>query len=161
MMFPDPKEDGISHINIYSKGKTTLGKFLSNFANTPFECQDGKFESIEGYWYWLCSPAVPNFVRDNLRLLSGYEAKSYGKSAILRCNELGLSTAPIDASFKLKIMDAIKIKLVTNNSRFEEFKNSTLPFTHYYVMYGKIIPAGHEWLIDFFENFRKDMAYVT
>lgn len=40
--------DGIDHINIYSKGKTTLGRMLSNFACTPFtHPEDGKFASIE------------------------------------------------------------------------------------------------------------------
>lgn len=32
-----PEMDGIDHINVYSKGKTELGKLLSNFARTPFE----------------------------------------------------------------------------------------------------------------------------
>jgi len=32
----NPEEDGITHINIYSKGKTDLGRMLSNFAKLPF-----------------------------------------------------------------------------------------------------------------------------
>jgi len=41
--------DGVTHINIYSKGKTSLDRALSNFAHTPIETVDGKFASIEGY----------------------------------------------------------------------------------------------------------------
>ena len=31
-----PKDDGVTHINIYSKGQTELGGLLSNFSRTPF-----------------------------------------------------------------------------------------------------------------------------
>jgi len=47
------EEDGVTHINIYSKGRTTLGQMLSNFEDSPFTCEDGNFRSIEDYWYWL------------------------------------------------------------------------------------------------------------
>ena len=33
----DPSKDGIDHINIYSKGKTELGKYLSNFTYAPIK----------------------------------------------------------------------------------------------------------------------------
>ena len=52
-MILTPQNDGITHINVYSKGKTTLGRWLTNFAHTPIDTIDGHFESIEGYWYWL------------------------------------------------------------------------------------------------------------
>ena len=43
----DPKLDGIEHINIYSKGKTELGRLLTNFAQTPFiHPEYGRFESV-------------------------------------------------------------------------------------------------------------------
>lgn len=31
----NPLEDGITHINVYSKGATELGRLLTNFAHTP------------------------------------------------------------------------------------------------------------------------------
>ena len=31
-----PIDEGVTHINIYSKSKLELGKLLSNFAKTPF-----------------------------------------------------------------------------------------------------------------------------
>lgn len=44
----NPEEDGITHINIYSKGKTDLGRMLSNFAKFPIETVDGrKLHEIE------------------------------------------------------------------------------------------------------------------
>jgi len=103
-----PSEDGITHINIYSKGKTEIGRFASNFAFSPFECEDGKFDSIEGYWYWLTiNPSNPR--RDELRKLYGFEAKRIGRE--LRGKDWNL-----DEEFKKKICNAIKIK-------FEEYLN--------------------------------------
>lgn len=46
-----PDNDGILFINAASKGKTKLGKALSNFAHYPFNHpKHGHFESMEGYW---------------------------------------------------------------------------------------------------------------
>ncbi len=68
------EEDGITHINIYSKGKTELGRLMSNFALSPFSVpQHGEFKSIEGYWYWLSTGD------ESLRDLYGYEAKKAGR----------------------------------------------------------------------------------
>ena len=61
-----PSTDGIDHINIYSKGKTSLGRWLSNFAKSPIETEDGHFDSIEGYWYWYWLSSKD----DTLRALS-------------------------------------------------------------------------------------------
>jgi hypothetical protein len=50
----NPHKDGIDHINIYSRGKTEVGRQLSNFAHTPFTHKDyGYFNSVEGLWYYL------------------------------------------------------------------------------------------------------------
>lgn len=41
------ENDGIDHINIYSKGKTELGCLLSNFAFSPFTINNDTFPSVE------------------------------------------------------------------------------------------------------------------
>ena len=52
-MIINPDNDGIDHINTYSKGKTELGKLLTNFAHTPFvHPKYGEFQSVEGFWYF-------------------------------------------------------------------------------------------------------------
>lgn len=72
----NPENDGIDHINIYSKGKTDLGRFLSNFAHTPISSsQFGNFESIEGLWYWLGTR------NEKLRNLHGFLAKKIGRES--------------------------------------------------------------------------------
>lgn len=50
-----PATDGVNHVNIYSKGVSTVGRVLSNFhtPNTPYETLHGSFASLEGYYHWL------------------------------------------------------------------------------------------------------------
>lgn len=141
----DPKLDGINHINIYSAGKTELGKFLSNFAYSPITIgDDGHFDSIEGYWYWLSNR------QDVMRSTQGYNAKKVGKSypRIVQLEE---------EVFKRKIIEACWIKIHSNPHKLKIFKDSTLPFTHYYVFNGSVKDAGFKWIIDMWELFRTNI----
>lgn len=140
----DCKLDGIAHLNVYSKGLTELGRFLSNFADAPFvHPEDGSFRSIEGYWYWLSSKD------DHLRKLSGFAAKAYGRS-------IRASDWRSDDLFKRKIIAAIKAKLETYPDMFALLKSCKLPLKHYYVFNGKIVePSDGKWIIDAINDFRK------
>jgi hypothetical protein len=133
-------EDGITHINIYSMGKTTLGMWLSNFSYCPIVIpSDGKFNSIEGYWYWLST-------RDEgLRGLSGFEAKKLGKSLEKKYT--------ID-NFEEKVKLAIDIKIKSNPMMMKMLYESSLPFCHYYSYGGKKKGAGYEWIVEHIENRR-------
>jgi hypothetical protein len=72
----NPNNDGIDHINIYSRSGCQLGFFLSHFSKTPFVHPDyGNFESMEGFWYF----AKTGFQHNYLRGLYGNEAKAFGK----------------------------------------------------------------------------------
>ena len=134
--------DGVDHINIYSKGKTKLGKFLTNFEKYNISIpDDGDFESIEGYWYWLTRQD------DQLRNLYGFQAKKVGKS-LPKVKEY------TDKDFKTKIRHACWIKLITSQY-VDEFRNSKLPFKHYYVYGDKIVEAGYEWIVDMWTKYRK------
>lgn len=140
-----PENDGIDHINVYSKGNTELGRFLTNFAHSPFECEDGHFESVEGYWYWLSTKD------DDLRLLHGWKAKELGRKLEGQdwCEE---------SEFKRKILASIKQKIDTYPEMKERFKNSNLPFVHYYVYNEKIVkPKEGKWIMNFLESFRKEL----
>ena len=53
MSYPHPMNDGVDHINVYSKGATELGRFLTNMNNIPVNTKHGRFQSVEGYWHWL------------------------------------------------------------------------------------------------------------
>lgn len=137
--------DGIDHINIYSKGKTSLGKWLSNFSFSPIFLLDGDFHSIEGYWYWLnCDH--PD--RDKLKNLTGFKAKSLGR-------KLTDKDWNNDLEFKLKILHAITQKIYLDEQLLNLFKNNKLPFKHYYVYGDKIVePKEGKWLVDFFNFLR-------
>ena len=133
--------DGIDHINIYSKGKTKLGRWLTNFSYSPISIPDfGDFNSIEAFWYYLgCED-------DSLRPLSGWQAKQKGrqiKQTIERNN------------FEELIKAAIDIKLKSNIPLLLEFKQSTLPLFHYYEYGDKRVDAGYEWILDHISDRRQ------
>ena len=109
--------DGVHHINIYSKGATEIGRWLSNFSYCPIQTEHGWFNSLEGYWYWLTT------LNDRLRTLHGFAAKKLGKES-----EVIMERS--DEEFKRKICDAIDLKLKTNPRWVAESVN--LPLKHYY-----------------------------
>lgn len=141
-----PIADGITHINVYSKGKTKLGRALTNFSNLGFvHPEHGKFASVEGFWYWLGTGKI----HDQLRVLYGYEAKEVGKKLpkVDVCN------------FEQEIKAAIFYKVEQNPGLWNALKESELPFSHYY-FYGtplncKIIANDDaKWFIDYLELVR-------
>lgn len=145
----NPKDDGKTHINIYSKGQTSLGRILSNFAHTPVDLgEDGRFASLEGYWYWLLSNKDDK--AEVLRTAYGWEAKRLGRE--LRCPDW-----PTTEEFVEKFSEAMWAKVNQNPHIFEMLQRSELPFKHYYV-YGngaKVVdvPEG-QWIIDTWEDIR-------
>jgi hypothetical protein len=118
------EDDGITHINVYSRGKTLLGQQLSNFSHHPIVLPEhGGFNSVEGFWYWLTRRD------DRLRLLSGYDAKKLGRSLPVRRPYL----AEEFPMFMEEICSALDAKLRTHRELRLEFARSRLPFVHYYV----------------------------
>lgn len=144
----NPDEDGITHINIYSQGKTELGRLLSNFAYSPFVYEPyGAFASAESYWYWYLTGQQ----HEGLRTLYGYQAKAAGqKYRNDRLDVLGLS----DSDFK--VMEEMLVHKIAHNPHIAELlQESTLPFCHYYVYSTRVIvPDGIDWLSDTYEVIR-------
>lgn len=138
----DPKEDGVTHINIYSKGNTALGRFLSNFADCHVKTEDGYFRTIEGYWYWLSTKHEP------LRDFVGWQCKQVGKG-------LQPEDYPEIPNFKEKILKAIAAKILSDQFMLEQLKESTLPLKHYYLYGDKVVePTEGKWIIEFIEYLR-------
>ena len=135
-----PNTDGIDHINIYSKAKTNLGMYLSNFTKSTILTVDGNFTSIEGYWLGSRN--------DVLRELYGFRAKQIGKTLPRIC-------VLTNEEFQLKIRDACWIKIHSVPQYLNEFTNSVLPFEHYYAYGDKVIDAGFKWLIDMWTQYRE------
>lgn len=147
------ENDGIDHINISYLGKTALGKFLANSTKYQIETEDGIFQSVEGYWYWLLSP--PTIMRDCLKTLHGKGAKDVGKE--LFSKNFPSNEKIEDQVFRTKIKKAIANKIYTSDL-LEEFRLSKLPFSHYYIKKNKIKPFKLEdWVIDYINGLRSKL----
>ena len=146
------ENDGIDHINVYSKGKTELGRLMSNFANTPFSLpEDGIFQSIEGYWYWLLTDSDD---KDELRYLHGFAAKSKGQKLIN-------SAIKKDEIFQDKIHKAILAKIEQNEKIKNLLESSMLPFDHYYVYGDKIVRKNNDFFLKVLEKARLEIKHFT
>ena len=147
----NPEEDGITHINVYSKGKTALGQFLTNFSYSPVETEDGHFDSIEGYWYWL---GTNEEGKEELRHLYGFNAKKLGRE--LRADDWQEG----NEEFANKIRKAIKIKLETYPLVVQRLKEINLPLKHYYVFGGKVVePENGKWVVEYLDSFRTGIEW--
>lgn len=123
MIHLNPLEDGITHINVYSKGKTELGRLLSNFAHTPFTIEEGTFQSVEGYWYWVMTKD------ERLKNLHGFEAKKLGRQ-LLRTEE---------SVSREQLLRAYKAKLEQTPGLCTLLRTNSLPLVHYYVHEGRVV----------------------
>jgi len=145
----DPAEDGVSHINFFTRGKTKLGRMGSNLSDGPLNHPlYGHFRSPEGLWYYLKT----GMKEDILRVVSGYEAKEMGKKLETVWN----------ANFHREFKMGILARIMASEDLRNELKNSTLPLVHYYTFPDRkdrsklvvIVPKGHEWQMDFWSSMR-------
>lgn len=140
-----PDTDGVDHINIYTKGKTKLGKLLTNMSDMPVNIPEhGYFMTLEGYWYWLTTGCSYEYFRD----CNGFEAKIKGKT-------LPRTTFP---DFKETFKKALKLRFDQNERLKSLTINSTLPFAHYYC-YGDsddtVIYPPYDWIVHELEYLRR------
>ena len=142
MLF-DPNDEGITHINIYSKSNTNLGKMLSNWYRQHMQLSIGEFWSIEGLIFFLGS------FDEKLRELSGFEAKHQG-------NQLDRDIRLPEDIFKGFIKEAMHEKLYDNYKFKKELMESHLPLTHYYRYGNKVIEITKwQWQVEEWNKLRK------
>lgn len=141
-----PSYDGIYHINIYSQGKTALGRHLSNFAVTPFTYEPyGTFKSVEGFWYYYFTGCK----HEQFKRMWGFQAKQQGKKLF---EEKHL----INDEDKSIILEAIRCKLRQNHTIRQMLKESILPLKHYYVFGSKVMDLPqYQWIVDEFIRIRE------
>ena len=133
----DPREDGITHINIYSKGHTMLGRVLSNWTPCTIKTSIGDFKSIEGLIFYM------GCFDERLRKLVGYEASKLGK-------ELDRGIRLPDDVFKRLIVEGMISKINHINKELRnEFFLTKLPFTHYYAYDNKVVDIPKwQWQVE-------------
>lgn len=139
----NPEEDGVTHINIYSKGKTELGRWMSNWAYSPFYHPiHGSFDSIEGFWYWLGTQ------NDLLRTVHGYRAKEIGQA-------VDRTLVWEKKNFEKEVLYALKLKVEANPKMEDALRDSHLYLTHYYDYNGRIIELPQfEWITQWWRDRR-------
>lgn len=151
----EPKQDGVTHINVYSKARTPFGKMLSNFEHCSIDTPDGKFASVEGYWSWMSVVDCPE--REQLRRLYGFQAKKIGKELVESKGRR------FDDDFEHKILVAIEDKF-RKNIKLMKPEYETLPILHYYT-YGNDdkyvvvdVTAKYQWMINGIEEIRRKLV---
>lgn len=149
---PDPDEDGVTHINVYTRGKTQLGRDLTNLSDIGFDHPRlGSFRCMEGLWYY----GLTGYCHDDLRTLNGFDAKRVGRKKIRR-RQLD------EDQFREDIIAGLEARFEQNPDLKEALVNSHLPLLHYYCYFSKkpgvppkVIVPSHRWVIDALEAFRE------
>lgn len=147
----DPDMDGITHINVYSKGKTLLGRNLTNMSEVPLKLENhGYFRSMECYWFWRRL----NGQYDEFRTMNPFVAKREG--TIMVQSPFNNVTDENCNEFKEDIKNALRVKLKQNPSILFDFLKTDLPLTHYYVK-GSVVMnhPEYKWELDELERIRK------
>ena len=152
----DPLLEGITHINVYTKSKFSLGKGLSNLANIGFDIDEQHFQSLEGFWYWNITGKRYDFFKN----MTGFEAK---KKGLVLCEEGSAITNSDDPAFQEEIKRAIRAKIKQNPELLTDLIKSTLPLKHYYYHQGtknilafKITDKSkYQWQLDEMERIRE------
>ena len=139
-----PEDDGNTHINIYSKAKTELGRMLSHFHYAPFNHPEyGTFLTMEGFWHYLATGCK----YEPFKNMPGIKAKTFAKGM----------TKVFRDDFMNQIKFANELKILKHPSILHCFCKSTLPFEHYYSYgYPPVVrrPNDAQKLIDLFESIR-------
>lgn len=155
-----PDQDGITHINIYTKAQTDVGKMLSNLSDYGFSHPDfGSFRSLEGLWFWL----VTDKKHDVLKTMSGFNANKEGKS-LCENNDVDYKEITTSKEFRNQFKSGIECKLRQNTLILQKLvETGDLPLTHYYFYSPKdgdlskaktIDKSEHQWQMDILEDIR-------
>jgi predicted NAD-dependent protein-ADP-ribosyltransferase YbiA (DUF1768 family) len=151
----EPTQEGITHINAYSRSGSDLGRFLSNFAQATFKTPFGPFLTIEGYWYYLrfMNSGAPDHLLQSLKNLSGENAKRLGKELEKNFNPWNELRLP-ERIFRDLIAEAIILKLLSAPEnivrRLKEI--SRLPLVHYYIFNNAPVHGGYDWWVELMEE---------
>jgi hypothetical protein len=142
---PDPLQDGEDHINVWTKGKTRLGRLLTNPADLPVtHPKYGMFRTMEGLWFYLKT----GMIHEDLRAMNGFEARRVGMT---------FKTVWFQ-DFMDEIKIGIRCKIEQHAELRELMEESILPFEHYYVYPVRTVtPKSAKALCQMLEDIRSEM----
>lgn len=148
-----PANEGIDHINVYSRSRTPQGKILSNFASTPFSLYGLRFASVEGFYQGMLFDSADE--RARIAGLSGADAKACQKQAHRQAGDVirtwdGRPVSYQGEEFDEEVRKAIRQKVRENLAVGEALlATGDLPLTHYYVMWGRpLLPRGEKGFLE-------------
>jgi hypothetical protein len=151
------EDDGVKHINIYSKAKTSLGKQLTNMFHYNFRYDNIDFISVEQAWHFYKFTETPELANQILQLTNSFDCLKFA-----RANKTPESTkAVLSVGFKLIINDVIHTRIGADQDLKNLLRNSWLPFEHYYAYGDKIHDQRdkYDWLINIFESYRTELHF--
>lgn len=141
-----PEDDGKTHINIYSRSNCELGRMLSHFYTATLEHPEfGSFANLECFWHYLATGCK----HEKLRNMPAFKVKQLAKEI----------PKVIRDDFMEQIKIANELKILQHPSILYRFRDSTLPFEHYYAFGNPPIirrPKEAQELIDVFEKIRTE-----
>lgn len=153
------KTDGVNHINVYSKGKTELGRLLSNFAETMIKTTEGDFPSVESWWYWIkmkninASCLIPLFDENNLHTIRHKPGKAAKEYFRFLYKQDSVHSSPT----KKQLKEIYKLKIEQYPSIKKLLLKNELPLTHYYIMFEKKVSADeYMWTVQLWDEIKKE-----
>lgn len=126
---PHSEMDGVDHINIDSRAKTELGRWLTHMQEAHFKhTRFGPFSSMEGFWA---------FARNGC---TGDQYRRYRGMTAVRASRK-IETRKL-ANFYEIMLEANYAKIDQHPAFKKALIESTLPFEHYYIHGPKGAKAG-------------------
>ncbi|MGL5398255.1 MAG: hypothetical protein ACRDBQ_23770 [Shewanella sp.] len=168
------EEDGVTHINVYSGGKTNLGRFWSNFHHSNTMTPHGLFSSLEGYYHYLkvlrsvieAKKSVEqlgiHYQLEKLKSVYGKAAQQAGRELRKHLASLGIYTLDVpDEWFNANFKEALVNKLNDDKQMQVEVFDNQLPYLHYYVMGKNVFYKEHfSWLTEQINSVIEDTEYL-
>lgn len=165
--------DGLDHINVYSRGKTLLGKYLSNFARTPVMISTLRFASVESWWFYKKMKNInAKYTADKLysripfssedlgivQNLIGVDAKYFFNQKVKAINYLKSEDLDYAEPTPEQVEAVFRLKVNQNTEVRRLLKESTLPFAHYYEMHGHKVNADkYLYMADIWFKIREEL----
>jgi len=144
-----PADDGISHINAYSRSNTVLGRWLSNFASTQVELEFGVFASLEALYHYLkivrsyevAGEVMPDEIEhalERLKGMCGRNAQTLGRTLKQTVRQSGIRTMEEpDSVFNKRFTQGMCVKFMNDEDMLDNLLDtvdSGIPILHYYVV---------------------------